>query len=673
MAFDIGAVVAHIKADLSNFTAGIEEAKSEANSLGENIGNVAGNIRSFAEQAGLFVGAETAAFGLLAKQAIDVAANFEQTQTSFGTLLGSEQKAADLMKQIMEFEQHTPFDISTLTDAAKQLLAMGVSYQDIVPKIKEFTDISQGSSEKLSQMASIYGQINSLQHVNGMEILRLARDIQMPILQELADHYNMVGGAVKQGGVEVNAYGETVTKVSKNNADVLAAANTKLAEQNTQLKILQEEHPKTALQVDKHNAAITKLKDQIAATTTKIGDHTLSLKSYSGQTKVTTADVMEMIKKGQVSVQDFDAVLKEVTSKGGLYFNENIRQMNTFNGIMSSVRSQFQYAVLNMLGIDLGAANEVRKGGLFDTLKTIAADLLDGLHRLQPVLKAIGENKTFQLAIEGMVIAIASLAIIIPVLIVALNPVILIVLAIEAAIVALYMAWNTNFLGIRDITTTVGKYIMDFWTNALMPKIKELSAWWHDNWQYIADFLMGIWFVIEGILKVAIALVIAIIRGGIDLLTGNWKDFWKTMGDIVSLGWDGIKNILEGALIMVTNAIALIVQALIKPFQDAWNTISGIMNKIKDAIDFTKRHSPSVIDIIENGVQLANDALGKLAFNTNMTVTNQSFVPGSGGVISNQITINLDGAIIADSQSAQSMAEKIGDSLINKLKLNIRF
>lgn len=675
MAFDVGAAIAHIQADLSNFTQGIGQAKEEAASLGENITGTMDSIRGFAEQAGIAVGIQAAGLGLMGKEMVDVAASFEQTQTSFGTLLGSEQKAADLMKQLMDFEQHTPFDIGTLSDAAKQLLAMGVGMDQIIPHLKEFTDISQGSNEKLSQMASIYGQINSLQHVNGSEILRLARDIQMPILQELADHYNSLGGAVAAQTETVNANGEVVTKVSKNNADQLAAETTKLSEQNPQLKILEDEHVKAGFATEKHDAAIQKLKDSIAATTDKMKDHTLSLQSFSGQTKVTTADVEEMIKKGQVSVQDFDAVLKEVTSKGGLYFNENIRQMNTFNGIISSVRSQFQYVILNILGIDLGAANEVRKGGLFDTLKNLAADLLDWLHQLQPVFAELGKNKTFQLAVEGFVIALASLVVIIPVVIAAMNPIFLTVVAIEGAITLLYMAWNTNFLGIRDVTTAIIRGIVDFWNTYLFPALQVVEQQWAESWNRTKNLFAGVWYVIQGIVEVAVALIRGIIEVFLSAISGNTDATWKALTDLWNLGWQGVFHIIEGAIIILTNLGAQIFDSLMRPFNDAWNAIQSVMNKIKSALDFTQRHSPSVIDIIENGVQLANDALSKLAFNNQFDLNpSQAFSSAvDGRIMNNQIQISLDGAIIADSQSAQSMAEKIGDSLINKLKLNVRF
>lgn len=674
MAFDVGSAIAHIKADLSEFTNNIGEAKSQAGSLGDSIGNVASSIRTFAEQASVFVGVEVAGLGLLGKQAVDVAAQFEQTQVSFGTILGSEDKAAKLMREIMEFEQHTPFDIQTLTNGAKQLLAFGVGADEVVPKIKQLTDISQGQTARLTELVSIYGQVNAIQRLNGREVLRLS-SIGVPIYQQLAEYYDKMGTAAKGSGTAVNAFGETVSKVSKNNAATLEAANTKLKEQNAQLKILESEHPKAGLATEKHNLAVMKLKDSIAATTTKIGDHTISLKSMGGQAHVTAKDIQEMIQKGEVSAADFNAVMDQMTSKGGMFFQENIRQMSTFNGIMSSVRSQVQYAILNLMGIDIGAADEVRKGGLFDTLRNGAAALLDELHKLQPMFAQIGQNKTFQLAIQGIVIALASLLVILPVVAIAFNPVALAVLAIEAIIVGLYVAWNSNFLGVQTITKTFITNITTWFNTIFIPNFNQLKVWWAAHWTAISAELSGIWKIMQGILEVAWAVFSGFIKIGLDLNTHNWKGAWDDVVKLVQGAWEGIKSIFNGIIQFLAGWGGELISALVKPFEDAWNKISALVNKIKDAMDFTKRHSPSVIDIINNSVQLANEALGKLAFSNTFNLNPQAAFSSAvdGRIMNNQVQINLDGAIIADASSATAIAEKIGDSLINKLKLNMRF
>lgn len=591
--FDLGSVVAHIKADLSGFSAGIAQAKSEASSLGEHMQNIGEKMRGYSEQAAGFVAIQAVGFGELAKKAIEVASNFEQTQTSFGTLLGSEQKAADLMKEIMTFEQHTPFDISTLTDAAKGLLAYGVTQKEIVPHLKEFTDMSQGQTFKLKELVSIYGQVNSIQQLNGNEVRRLA-SIGIPIYDAIGEHFKKMGMSAADGSA---LHGEAVKK---------------------------------------------------------------------------------MISSGQVSAQVFDQILTEMTSKGGLYYKENSRQMKTFSGIMSSTKTQIEYAILNIMGIDIGAAHEVRKGGLFDTLRNLAGKLLDGLKKLQPIFKALGENKNFQLVIEGIVIAIASLALILPILVIAFNPVILIVLAIEAVIAFLFWAWSTNFGGIRDITKEVISQVVGFFNNVLMPFIAFFAKYFGGVFIGIMLEFKGTWEIIMGIVKIAWAIIYGILAIGVALLTGDWKRAWKALKQATSAAWSGVQDIFHGILDFLGGFGTAVISLLTAPFRAAWDSISKTVGQIRDALDFTKRHSPSIIDIVTHGVTEVNKQLQKiqspdLNYGANFA---SGLVPGMGGgmgIGGNAINIDMSHAVVSDDQTAMALGEKIGDAIVRKLGQTSRY
>lgn len=748
--FDLGSVVAHIKADLTDFKQGLSEAKNQADDFGNHASSIGSGIKDMTEKAALFTEVLAAGVAEVAKEVINVASNFEQTQTSFGTLLGSEQKAADLMKEIMQFEQHTPFDITTLTNAAKQLLAFGVAQQDVVPKMKELTDMSQGQSYKLQELVSIYGQVNSIQQLNGREVLRLS-SIGIPIYEALADHFNKMGGAAMGGSVAVNAFGETVKKVSKDNADQLQAANTRLAEQNAQLKILEEEHPKAGIATEKHNLQIMRLKDSIAATTTKIGDHTISLKSVGGQSEVTAGQIKKMIEQGQVSAEVFNQVLTEMTSKGGLFFNENIRQMSTFSGILSSTRSQIEYAILNLMGIDIGAANEVRKGGLFDTLRTLAAGVLDTLHNLQPVFKEIGENKMFQNAIIGFVIALGALAVILPIVVIAMNPIALAILGIVLAfsvgfaLIRTYggtwIAWWNGF--IKGISDTIAKIVTDvkgwwatfvadiqtlvrdvvqflsplvnFFTSIFMAIYNFEMFWWNNLtepllelglaiflriFKTIADFLTFIWnFIYKNIISPVLKLIIDIITTDWYVIQAITTDLWNAISGFIIGLWNsisggiskagnGIKNFLQdlwnGLVHFFESGFDAMKNALVAPFQWAKDEIEKIGNAIKAAADKINpyhKNSPSLVENVQAGVKDIVDAyktLNQLTFGSpqfagiaagDLNVQNSNPITA----MQNTISIDMNGAIIADSQSASSMGEKIGDAIIDKLKLSIRF
>jgi len=59
----------------------------------------------------------------------------EQTQVAFGTMLGSADKAKKLLTDLSDFAQKTPFELTGLRSTAKQLLAFGVSAEEMIPTL----------------------------------------------------------------------------------------------------------------------------------------------------------------------------------------------------------------------------------------------------------------------------------------------------------------------------------------------------------------------------------------------------------------------------------------------------------------------------------------------------------------------------------------------------------
>lgn len=167
-----------------------------------------------------------------------------------------------------------------------------------------------------------------------------------------------------------------------------------------------------------------------------------------------------------------------------------------------------------------------------------------------------------------------------------------------------------------------------------------------------------------GLVVLAITALIAI---GV-LLWKNWDTVKQKGSELWKFLTDGFWSFV-GAL---KNIGGKIYDALKEPFENAWNTIKGIMDRIKDALDFTKRHSPSVIDIIDKGVNLANKAFSGLT--TTIEPISHGFSPSIAAVGTNGaiINISLEGAFISDEFGARSMAERVGDLIIGKLQSNIK-
>lgn len=74
-------------------------------------------------------------------------------------MLGSAEKADKLLRELSNFAQTTPFELTGIRDTAKQLLAMGITQERILPTLKSLGDVAAGLSVPLERLGLAYGQV----------------------------------------------------------------------------------------------------------------------------------------------------------------------------------------------------------------------------------------------------------------------------------------------------------------------------------------------------------------------------------------------------------------------------------------------------------------------------------------------------------------------------------
>ncbi len=127
MIYDVGKNLVNINAKTDNFEKGIGKAESKANSLGTVIGKVAQNIASFMIYD---VGKNlVTGFTNAAKAGIDYNATLETSSIKWETLLGSQEKANKMLKDIEKFAATTPFEKMGVEAMATQLHNAGFEGQ----------------------------------------------------------------------------------------------------------------------------------------------------------------------------------------------------------------------------------------------------------------------------------------------------------------------------------------------------------------------------------------------------------------------------------------------------------------------------------------------------------------------------------------------------------------
>ena len=99
-------------------------------------------------------------------------AQAEQTSVAFTTLVGSEEKAAGMLKEINEFAAKTPYGNLDLTDNAKTMLNFGVQADKVNGYLRQLGDIAAGDKNKLGSLSLVFGQVASAGKMSGQDLLQ---------------------------------------------------------------------------------------------------------------------------------------------------------------------------------------------------------------------------------------------------------------------------------------------------------------------------------------------------------------------------------------------------------------------------------------------------------------------------------------------------------------------
>lgn len=103
------------------------------------------------------VSASWGAFTGIAKLGMDA----QDARIKFETFLGSGGKAQEMLADITQYANNTPFVSSDLQQSAEQMLKYGVAGEKIMPTIKMLGNISRGNKNQLSELSLAFGQVSS--------------------------------------------------------------------------------------------------------------------------------------------------------------------------------------------------------------------------------------------------------------------------------------------------------------------------------------------------------------------------------------------------------------------------------------------------------------------------------------------------------------------------------
>ena len=106
-------------------------------------------------------------------------------EIAFWTMLWSWEKAQKMLADLTDFAKKTPFELTWIRESAKQMLAMWIDADKMIPTLKSLWDVSAWLWVDLSRLAYNFWQVRSQWKLTWTE-LRDFTKMWVPILSELA-------------------------------------------------------------------------------------------------------------------------------------------------------------------------------------------------------------------------------------------------------------------------------------------------------------------------------------------------------------------------------------------------------------------------------------------------------------------------------------------------------
>ena len=465
--------------DATEYDKGLDQAESKADGFGTKIGGFLGGAMKLGLAA--TAGGVVAAIGGIVK-GVASNAEFERYQTQFGVLLGSTDKAKARLEDLAKFGATTPFELPELVQADKILVGFGLDTEETAKKwgrsgaeIRTIVgDVASGTGASFQEMSLLLGKFSA--GATGEAISRMAElgiasrddlkkmglefDKSGALLSPLPKAMDVVLSLMKDkyGGM-MDAQSMTFEGMISNLQDWVSGTLRTLSA------------PIFDVVKDKLGALLKFLSDPATMAALNSFANTLASGVGAAMDFLSNTAIPALIAAWQ-SIQPVIATVISIFE--GLH---NVLVFGEFDLLYEALYNAFGPEVAGMLTdwaawfsekipLAIQATVDIWNNQLYPALQAIGSFISNNIKPIMAGLAAIIVAVVVPAFIAWATAAIASAT----ATIVALAPVLIPLALLGAAVALLYAAWDSNFLGIRDV-------LIDVWQNYLLPAFTAVKDW----------------------------------------------------------------------------------------------------------------------------------------------------------------------------------------------------
>lgn len=150
----------------------------------------------------------------LGAAAVKSASDLETLETSFISLAGGANEAAQLVNQLNEFTAKTPFQLEAVGNAARQLIAAGTGVDEVNQQLQFLGDIAATSGSSIDEIAAIFSKVQAKGKVE-LESLNQLAERGIPIFTALSKATGLPASELGAGAISVQQFNDTLASFAE--------------------------------------------------------------------------------------------------------------------------------------------------------------------------------------------------------------------------------------------------------------------------------------------------------------------------------------------------------------------------------------------------------------------------------------------------------------------------
>lgn len=170
-----GEIAARVTLDTSQLDKDVQRATGKFQQISKSAQQESNRMRDALLGVGKAMGIAFSAQQAIqfVQKLVSVRSEIQSLEVSFRTLLGSQEKATALMREMNEFAAATPLMIDDLAKGAQTMLGFNVNPDEVMPMLKAIGDISMGDAQKFQALTLSFSQMQSVGKLMGQDLLQM--------------------------------------------------------------------------------------------------------------------------------------------------------------------------------------------------------------------------------------------------------------------------------------------------------------------------------------------------------------------------------------------------------------------------------------------------------------------------------------------------------------------